>query len=156
MKAILLTMDLEKAYDHVKCIFCILYLSKLVFDQWLSIGLWGCLLFLLVIDGLSLKIAKNLFLSHILFVDDVLLASSNCVIEWECYQNIIKIFCRASGMKVSFTKSCFYHNLLDDNELTLIQGLMPFNACKMVDELKYLGYFLKLNGYLTRDWQYWQ
>jgi len=128
----------------------------------------GCplspLLFLLIIDGLSrsISIAKdrgdikgvcishNLSITHLLFVDDVLLFGNHCAREWKWYYKIIDEFCGATGMKINFDKSVFY-SMLDTLEPE-ISALFPIPLRHFDEGLLYLGYHLKPNGYQSGDW----
>ena len=70
------------------------------------------LLFLLVIEGLSrlinlyksegklkgIKISLTVFISHLLFVDDVMLFGKGSKEEWQNFVDIIKILCVTSSM----------------------------------------------------------
>ena len=72
-------------------------------------------LFLLIIEGLSLLIARekkekrikglkvtgSLTLTHIFFVDDVLLFGDGRLLEWLHYKYLINLFFGAYGMSVS-------------------------------------------------------
>ena len=91
----------------------------------------GCpfspLLFILVIEGLSLliadardhglikgiKITSSLALTHLLFVDDVILLGSGTLSEWMAFDVILSTFCKALGMNISMDKSCFLFNNVD-------------------------------------------
>ena len=104
----------------------------------------GCplspLLFILVIEGLSLliedanrngkikgiKISSQLFLTHLLFVDDVILFGLGSFEEWMAFKVILDTFCEASGMCININKSCFLHNDLDEALLRRIFGLLPY------------------------------
>ena len=82
------------------------------------------LLFILVIEGLSriilhvkvehkikgINITHSLPITHLLFVDDVLIFGLGNREEWELYRSIIKIFCNATEMMISKEKSIFLHN----------------------------------------------
>ena len=73
------------------------------------------MLFILVIEGLSLlieeekkqgkikgiKISACLSLTHLLFVDDVILFGFGSVEEWKAFKEILDIFCEASGMSIN-------------------------------------------------------
>jgi len=76
----------------------------------------GCplspLLFILVLEGLSLllkkgrsegkligvKVSRLVRILHLLFVDDVLIMTRASLQEWQEIDNILKFFCRASGL----------------------------------------------------------
>ena len=76
----------------------------------------GCplspLLFILIIEGLSLliadarehglikgiKISSSLALTHLLFVDDVILLGTSTFSEWMAFEVILSTFYKASGM----------------------------------------------------------
>ena len=130
----------------------------------------GCplspLLFILVIEGLSLliedackhgkvkgiKISKDLSLTHLLFVDDVILFGMGTIEEWISLKVLLDIFCEASGMLINSEKSCFLCNNLDDGLLTRITHTLPYKTQSMTTGFKYLGYFIKPSGYLVKDW----
>ena len=73
------------------------------------------LLFLLIIEGLSrlileaknkgklkgVKVRRKHFITHLLFVDNVMVFGTDSLDEWLCYKEIINLFCKASGMSVS-------------------------------------------------------
>ena len=80
----------------------------------------GCplspLLFLLLIEGLSrmiisekdagtlhgINISKELAITHLLFVDDIILFGNCTKEEWEVLHKIFDIFCSATGMNINF------------------------------------------------------
>eukprot|EP00253_Pinus_taeda_P022290 PITA_22290 len=88
----------------------------------------GCplspLLFILVMNTLSLqinravqekeirpiKICKDIYLSHNLFVDDILIFAMLCKKSWTCIHIILKKFQSASGILINRDKSKLFHN----------------------------------------------
>ena len=130
----------------------------------------GCslspLLFILVIEGLGLLIADArdhglirginisplLALTHLLFVDDVILLGSGALSEWMAFDVILSTFCKASGMYISLEKSCFLYNNLDVDVGTDIAQLLPYKMDPITSGFKYLGYQLKPLGYKSNDW----
>ena len=93
----------------------------------------GCplspLLFILVIEGLTriildaqhkghiigFQYSHSLFLTHLLFVDDVILYGIGTVEEWGAYKEDLDLFCSAIGMAVSTEKSSFlYQNVYEE------------------------------------------
>ena len=120
------------------------------------------LLFLLVIEGLILliedarrrglvkgiKISKDLSLTHLLFVDDVILFGLGSCEEWIAFKVILDTFCEASGMLINPEKSCFLFNNADDELLNRISRSLSFKAQDISTGFHYLGYFIKPMGYL--------
>jgi len=101
-------------------------------------------------DLRGVRVSRNHSLTHLLFVDDVLLFGMKCAGEWQKYHEIFKEFCEATGMEINLNKSCFLsmEEVMDQDILTLF----PINH-KCIDEgIKYLGFQLKPNGYNKSDW----
>ena len=79
------------------------------------------ILFLLIIEGLSLlskdahrkglikcmKISSSLVLTHLFFVDNVVLFGVRTLEEWKDFDEILAVFSSASGMCISVEKSFF-------------------------------------------------
>ena len=119
----------------------------------------GCplspLLFILVIEGLSLfikdakakgkirgiKISDSLYLTHLLFVDDVIFFGNGTVMEWMAFDVLLETFCSASRMSISLNKSNFLYTEMDLGILHDIQHFLPFKADPIQQGFKYLGFF---------------
>ena len=132
----------------------------------------GCplspLLFILVIEGLSLlvddarrhglikgiKISHQLSLTHLLFVDDVILYGFGTCEEWIAFKVLLDTFCEASGMYINSEKSCFLFNNVDDGSLIRITRSLPFKTEHISSGFNYLGYFIKPLGYKVKDWSW--
>lgn len=117
------------------------------------------LLFLLVIEGLSLlihlekgegniqgvRVASLVHITHLLFVDDVLLFGRGTAQEWKQYLVLISIFCTTSSMAVSPTKSVFLYNctdpLVEHHLCEHIFELLPYQMHKIEEGFKYLVFF---------------
>jgi len=56
------------------------------------------------------KICRNNFISHNLFVDDVLIFVMLCRISWIFLNDILERFQRASGLIINKAKSTLFHN----------------------------------------------
>lgn len=98
----------------------------------------GCpllpLVFLMVIKGLSrlillakaqgsitgIKTSRHFFITHLLFVDDVLIFGAGTLEEWSQYKTILDLFCLATSMSISISKSCFYYFQLNAGTCDLI------------------------------------
>ena len=102
----------------------------------------------------GIKISSSLALTHLLFMDDVILLGSGTPSEWMDFEFILSTFCKASGMCISLEKSCFLFNNLDVNVGTDIAWLMPYKMDPIASGFKYLGYQLKPLGYKINDWHW--
>jgi len=87
----------------------------------------GCplspLLFILVMEGLSLslkksqlegkltriKVSRLVRILHLLFVDDVIIMSNASIVEWQEIHTLLNAFSVASGLEINMNKSTFHH-----------------------------------------------
>jgi hypothetical protein len=132
----------------------------------------GCplspLLFLLVAEGLSraiaaekrsgsfpgINISNTLHITHLLFVDDILVFSAGTRGEADNLNNTLKLFSKATGMIINEGKSTLTTSCLSELEKRRYRLLFPFEE-KTIDEgLKYLGFTLKPNDYRKEDWSW--
>ena len=120
----------------------------------------GCplspLLFLLVVEGLSrmlkkvvsegkfsgLKVARGAIISHLCFVDDVLILGVGSVEEWMEFKKILTSFCLASGMEINCQKSCFLAHNLEEELLGNIAEIfeIPFKLFGSRYEMSWFSY----------------
>ena len=133
----------------------------------------GCplapLLFLIVVEGLGrallsakdcgefhgIYFGNDISLSHVLFVDDIVMVSHGSNQSLSTLYEVLLIFCKASGMLISEDKSSILHFGLDDSELIYLQNIFSFSIAKLEVGLKYLGFHLKPCRYLLKDWVGW-
>jgi hypothetical protein len=138
-----------------------------------SRGLWqgdpiSPYLFLLVTEGLSqalhqarsqgiingVKIVGHLTISHLLFIDDILLFGLGTIWEGHALKGILDIFTSAKGMVINTKKSAMYMYGIDENIVGLLHRLFSIPHKNWEGGLKYLGYFIKSNGYKKSDWNW--
>lgn len=130
----------------------------------------GCplsaLLFILTMNSLSLhiniavsenrcrplKICRNNFISHNLFVDDVLIFAMMCRITWSYLHVILKIFQDATGLHINKSKSTLYHNDVNMEIAKWVSSLFGIDMKSIKKGSKYLGFHLKEKGYSKADW----
>jgi hypothetical protein len=139
-KAMVLKLDLIKAYDRVDWGFLRLVLLQVGLSLEVTDWIMGCvtsanyavlingkpttflkssrglrqgcplspLLFLLVVEGLSraikekvrekkiegIPVARGLYITHMMFVDDVILFGNGNIVEWEVLKGILELFCK--------------------------------------------------------------
>lgn len=123
-------------------------------------------LFILVVEGLrlliqhakrqpyfqGLKVARGMSITHLLFVDDVIVIGGDSAGEWKFMHSIVELFCNAFGLEVNCRKSFILHSCKDQSNLSAIREFFPFNASYFDEGLRYLGFILKPNGYGPKDW----
>ena len=97
--------------------------------------------------------SPSLSLTHLLFVDDVILFRLGTVEEWGAYKESLKLFCSAMGMCVSMEKYSFLYQNVDEETICQISMLLPYSMVPISLGFKYLGYCLKYLGYHTFDWR---
>eukprot|EP00253_Pinus_taeda_P009348 PITA_09348 len=132
----------------------------------------GCplspLLFILVMNTLSLqinravadkqfrpvKVCKDIYLSHNLFVDDILIFAMLCKQTWICINSILQKFQSASGILINTDKSKLFHNGTNDELILWIVNLLGVGLDSISSGIKYLGFNLKAKGYRKQDWSW--
>eukprot|EP00253_Pinus_taeda_P029650 PITA_29650 len=132
----------------------------------------GCplspLLFLLVAEGLSqlihkarregkvkgIEVATNLFISHLLFVDDIFIFTNTEHIEIKELKSILDLFLKATGMQINHRKSQLIMTGLVVQERGRLHSVLPFQPSMLELPFKYLGFWLKPNDYKKEDWNW--
>ena len=126
------------------------------------------LLFILVIEGITMlindvqkkgmvkgiNISSSLSLTHLLFVDDVVLFGNETLDEWKAFDVLLDIFFSTSGMSISVDKFSFLYNELDEEVLDRISSIMPYKMDPIQVGFKYLGYYLNPLSYGINDWRW--
>ena len=82
------------------------------------------------------------YITHLLFMDDVLIFGIGSAKDWNTYNEFFKLLCTASRMEVSYQKSCFLQNDVKDDGLTEVLNLFPFKLEAIENGFKYVGYYL--------------
>ena len=95
----------------------------------------GCplapLLFLVVVEGLGRAIlyakanetyhgiyfGNDIVLTHVLFVDDIVMVNDGSVQSLSSLYEILLTFCKASGMKINYNKSSLYYSCMEEDEI---------------------------------------
>jgi hypothetical protein len=102
----------------------------------------------------GIKVSKIIKVLHLLFVDDVLIMTNGSIQEWTEIIDLLKTFCKASGLLINWNKSTFHHANLMDHELALLKALLPHNFVHLSEGFKYLGYLIKVDSLKSSDWNW--
>lgn len=118
----------------------------------------GCplspLLFLIFMEGLKtliastkrdgrlhgLKMSDLCFLTHLLFVDDVLIFLDGSIRYSTTFADIVFMFSRATGMEANHGKSTISPSHTSPHELRFSHQNFPYNLLPLEQGLKYLGF----------------
>ena len=73
--------------------------------------------------------------------------------EWNHYHYIISLFVM---LAVNVQKSDFVYSCDDMEIRNQIASLLPYNMTRIEGGFKYLGFFLKPNGYKKGDWEWFK
>jgi hypothetical protein len=95
----------------------------------------------------GVQISQTIYLSHLLFVDDVLIFCDGQRGDAEALYNLMKLFSRVTGMQINEGKSTLSVNLMVEGEINFYKSLFPFEVKDLDLGLKYLGFHLKPNCY---------
>lgn len=94
----------------------------------------------------------NIYISHLLFVDDILLFNNGRRSETKELKRILELFLKATGMLVNKEKSHLLLEGFNRMEAFNIAEDLPFEERKLEDSFKYLGFFLNPHSYKKQDW----
>jgi len=130
----------------------------------------GCplspLLVLLIMEGLSrlvreefrrgrlqgIKITEGCMLTHLIFVDDVLLFLNGSIGDLTIMKKTFALFQSTTGMNVNNNKSTLREAGCSPYEIHYALQRFQFTLLRLEEGLRYLGYKLKPLGYKIVDW----
>jgi len=93
-------------------------------------------------------------ISHLLFVDDVIMFGAETCSKIKDLRNILDLFYRSTGMQVNIGNSLVLLNVLHEESANKLQGSLMFKKNGLDEGIKYLGFMLKPNEYDFRDWMW--
>lgn len=126
------------------------------------------LLFLLAADGIScliheaksqgllkgIEVAPNLWITHLLFVDDIILFSNGSLEDCRILKRILDLFLKATGLSINERKYTITCSGLAREEVRRVSLVLNFEVKSLEDSFKYLGFYLKPDNYRIKDWQW--
>lgn len=102
----------------------------------------------------GLEVVSSLLLTHLLFVDDILLFCDGSRRDIKRLHRGISLFKVAIGMQVNLQKSTLSLNNLRETHIQYLISLFPLPTKELSEGLKYLGFLLKPNDYKKTDWKW--
>jgi len=95
-----------------------------------------------------------LAITHLLFVDDIVIFGTSSLREWAKLHGIFSTFSLASGMVINFDKTVLIPHGISQAQLAPILSLFPARVGTFELGFKYLGYHIKANNYSVGDWSW--
>jgi hypothetical protein len=116
-------------------------------------------LFLLVAEGLSrciqeeksrrlvqgVLVGRRVSISHLLFVDDIILFFYGSMSEVRRIINILELCCSTTSMEINNDKYVFYASSVDRHLQDLMTKMVPFQQGNMEDDIKYISFTINPN-----------
>jgi hypothetical protein len=94
---------------------------------------------------IGVLVARGIRITHLMFVDDVIIFGNGNITKWEYYKEVLDLFCKATRMSFSLQKSLFLEAGWLAEELAILKEIIPFEVKPLDVGFKYLGFFLKPN-----------
>ena len=91
-------------------------------------------------------------LSHILFVDDVVMMGEGTWENLKEAKQIIDLYKKATGMHINVENSILFENGFSEEIRDRLRDEFPYIIKPMDEGFKYLGFVLKPNAYSFKDW----
>lgn len=95
----------------------------------------------------GIRLTENCTITHLLFVDDVLMFLNRGIVDFTTIQNTINLFKMATGMAINNSKSTITISECSPHEINFVLQRFPFTLNQIDGGLRYLGYRLKPHGY---------
>eukprot|EP00253_Pinus_taeda_P031496 PITA_31496 len=100
----------------------------------------------------GLKIMEHFDLTHLLFVDDILIFINGSVRDTTSLNEILHLFYSATGREINRGKSIISLSGCTNQETQRAIQKFPFQETNLLEGIKYLGFRLKLDGYKIENW----
>ena len=98
--------------------------------------------------------APNLWITHLLFVDDILLFVNGSIEDCRALKLLMDLFLKATGLQINFQKSTITPSGLSVDEIGRVRRFLNFEVRSLQENFKYLGFLLKPDAYRIRDWKW--
>ena len=86
----------------------------------------------------GIKVSSSLSLTHLLFVDDVVLFGVGTLEEWKDYDERLVVFSSDSSMCINMEKSPFLYSEVEEEILSVISVFIPYKMDPIMAGFKYL------------------
>ena len=105
-----------------------------------------------MIQGVKITAKSNL--THLVFVNDVMMFGAALFSEWKNIKELLLIFFQASRMERSDNKYVLLSFDVEEVTVKDMSSLFSFQIKDINEGLKYLGYFINPNRYKVSHWRW--
>ena len=102
-------------------------------------------------DFAGISFGNRIFLTHVLFVDDIVMIINGYEKSLLTLHDVLSCFCKAYWMMIN-DKSTLLYVVFDVSELNDLRNVFSFSMAKIEMGLKYLVFHLKPCRYFIEDW----
>eukprot|EP00253_Pinus_taeda_P011149 PITA_11149 len=102
----------------------------------------------------GIEVAQNFWVTHLLFVDDIILFSNGSLEDCRTLKRILDLFLKSTGLCINERKSTITCSGLAREEVHRVALVLNFEVKSLEDSFKYLGFYLKLENYRIKDWHW--
>jgi hypothetical protein len=102
--------------------------------------------------SIGIKISSNVFISHLLFVDNVLCFSQVSLQDLVTLKGILDIYCKDTRMLINEGKSCLLTHNLPPWVSHSLPKKFPFPQKGLEEGFKYLNFNIKADHYWSVYW----
>lgn len=75
---------------------------------------------------IGIQVSKFTKILHLLFVDDVLILTKDCLKEWTMISDLLKVFQKSTRLQINEGKSTFFSAGLEETDLFIFKDLFSF------------------------------
>jgi len=100
----------------------------------------------------GIKISIGLSITHLLFIDDILILCDGSKRDADLISEGLTLFKSTTGMLINAQKSNILFSWLKNEDIRYYLDLFPFQSLELEEGHKYLGFHLKPNDYRKNDW----
>lgn len=95
----------------------------------------------------GIEVAVKLWVTHLLFVDDILFFSNGSSKDCRALKKILDLFLKVTSLCINEKKSTLIVMGLSREEVVRVEGYLQFEVKSLLDKFKYLGFLLKPDKY---------
>eukprot|EP00253_Pinus_taeda_P015495 PITA_15495 len=102
----------------------------------------------------GIEVAQNFWVTHLLFVDDIILFNNGSLEDCRTLKRILDLFLKSTGLCINERKSTLTCTGLSRELVRRVESVLNFEVKSLEDSFKYMGFFLKPDNYMIKYWNW--